>query len=138
MLPEETKVIDENQETETKNDPEPTKEEIAMNQKLLEADAKIVRLEKEKRALEDAAREKSLNEILEKKGIKKEFQEFAKFKLQWQEISDLDKATDDFIKNNPALIEQITSGGNGDTKINNETDNEKPNILLEYQKENFL
>lgn len=131
-------IVEETKETEEEQKKDPTKEEIEMNQRLLEADAKIVQLEKEKKELETAAREKVLNEILDKKGVKKEFQEFAKFKLQWQEISDLNKATDDFINNNPALVELIDTGGNGDKKINNEKNDKKRNILLDYQKENFL
>lgn len=131
---------------ETKNDeeeieetkPKPTNEEIKLNQKLLESDAKIIKLEQEKKALEEAAKEKAFSEILAKKQIKPEFQEFVKFKLQWENVSDLDKAVDDFIKNNPALIKIINTGGNGDTKIDNEKNDGKKNILLDYQKENFL
>lgn len=122
-----------------------TPEEIKTNEELLKANAQISELRQQLQEAqvklqekEAIAKEQAFDSLLTKYKVKPEFHKFVKFELKWEELSDLDKSLTEFIKNNPALVETVTTGGTEETIKTDGEPETNTNPLLQYKKENFL
>lgn len=121
-----------------------TSDDIKTNEELLKANAEISALREQLQKAQEnlqlkekVLKEESFNKLLTKFNIKPEFQKFVKMELQWENISDLNKAVSDFVKENPALVENLTTGGT-ETTITNDVKTKSENPLLKFKKENHL
>lgn len=137
-------VIKETKKTEEEVKQESTAADVKTNEELLKANVEISALQEQlqqaKNQLQEkekAAKEEAFNKLLTKYKVKPEFQKFVKLQLQWENLTDLNTAIAEFIKENPALIETLTTGG-AETTINTNDVKTSENPLLKYKEENYL